>query len=35
MSEYKEVVIDDIISVVKKKKGKRDTQLIQKAYDYA
>ena len=35
MSEYKEVGIEDIISVVKKKKGRRDTKIIQKAYDYA
>ena len=35
MSEYKEVTIEDLISVVKKKKGRRDTKLIQRAYDYA
>ena len=35
MSEYKEVGIEDIISTVKKQKGRRDTKIIQKAYDYA
>lgn len=35
MSEYKEVGIEDVISVVKKKRGRRDTKIIQKAYDYA
>ena len=35
MSEYKDVGIEDIIAVVKKKKGRRDTKIIQKAYDYA
>ena len=35
MSEYKDVGIEDVILVVKKKKGKRDTKLIQRAYDYA
>ena len=35
MSEYKEVGIEDIISTVKKQKGRRDIKIIQKAYDYA
>ena len=35
MSEYKEVGIEDIISTVKKQKGRRDVKIIQKAYDYA
>ena len=35
MSEYKEVGIEDLISTVKKQKGRRDTKIIQKAYDYA
>ena len=35
MSEYKEVGIEDIISTVKKQKGRRDTKIIQKAYEYA
>ena len=35
MSEYKEVGIEDVINVVKKKKGRRDTKIIQKAYDFA
>ena len=35
MSEYKEVGIEDLISVVKKRKGRRDTKIIQKAYDFA
>ena len=35
MSEYKEVGIEDIISVVKKQKGRRDTKIIQRAYEYA
>ena len=35
MSEYKDVGIEDVISVVKKKKGRRDIKLIQRAYDYA
>ena len=35
MSEYKDVGIEDVIAVVKKKKGKRDTKIIQRAYDYA
>lgn len=30
MSEYKEVGIEDILSVVKKRKGRRDTKIIQK-----
>ena len=35
MSEYKEVGIEDIISTVKKQKGRRDVKIIQKAYEYA
>ncbi len=35
MSEYKEVGIEDIISTVKKQKGRRDIKIIQKAYEYA
>lgn len=35
MSEYKEVGIEDVISTVKKQKGRRDIKIIQKAYDYA
>ena len=35
MSEYKNKEIEDVIAVVKKKKGRRDTKLIQRAYDYA
>lgn len=35
MSEYKDVGIEDIISTVKKQKGRRDTKIIQKAYEYA
>ncbi len=35
MSEYKKVEIEDVIAVVKKKKGRRDTKLIQRAYEYA
>ena len=35
MSEYKEGGIEDIISVVKKQKGRRDTKIIQRAYEYA
>ena len=35
MSEYKEVTIDDILAVIKKKKGRRDLKIVQKAYDYA
>lgn len=35
MSEYKEVKIEDVIGVVKKKKGKRDVKIIQKAYEFA
>ena len=35
MSEYKNKKIEDVIAVVKKKKGRRDTKLIQRAYDYA
>ena len=33
MSEYKEVTIDDILAVIKKKKGRRDLKIVQKAYD--
>ena len=35
MSEYKEVTIDDILAVIKKKKGRRDIKIVQKAYEYA
>ncbi len=35
MSEYKKVEIEDVISIVKKQKGRRDTKIIQKAYEYA
>ena len=35
MSEYKKVEIEDVISTVKKQKGRRDTRIIQKAYEYA
>ena len=35
MSEYKEVTIDDVISVMKKNQRRCDTKLIMKAYEYA
>ena len=35
MSEYKEIGIEDVISTVKKQKGRRDVKIIQKAYEYA
>ena len=35
MSEYKKVEIEDVISTVKKQKGRRDIRIIQKAYEYA
>ena len=35
MSDYKKVEIEDVISTVKKQKGRRDIRIIQKAYEYA
>lgn len=35
MSEYKEVTIEDVISVMKKKQRRCDTKLVMKAYNYA
>ena len=35
MSEYKEVTIEDIISVMKKNQRRCDTKFIMKAYNYA
>ena len=35
MSEYKEVTIDDIISVMKKNQRRCDTKIVMKAYNYA
>ena len=35
MSEYKDVGIEDIVSVIKKRKGRRDIKLVQKAYEFA
>lgn len=35
MSEHKEEGIEDIIAIVKKRRGRHDIKLIQKAYEYA
>ncbi len=35
MSEYKEVTIEDVISVMKKNQRRSDTKLVLKAYNYA
>ena len=35
MSEHKEKGIEDIIAIVKKRRGRHDIKLIQKAYEYA
>ena len=35
MSEYKEAVIEDIISTMKKNSWRADTKMIMRAYEYA